>query len=53
MIRWFRRRRPSPPTTPQLTVAETLIIHRAGLTLTQWTSLTNKERADIRWRVGA
>jgi hypothetical protein len=54
MIRWFRRRRPTTPQpSPQLAVAEAQILARAGLTLAQWQALTNRERADIRWRVGA
>lgn len=52
--RWFRRRRPTTPAPDQQPcVAEARIISRAGLTLEQWHALTNRERANIRWRVGA
>lgn len=53
MIRWFRRRRPKLTVTTQLSLAEAVVIHKAGLTLEQWQALTNQERANIRWRVGA
>jgi hypothetical protein len=52
--RWFRRRRPAVQAPcPQPAVAEALIIARAGLTPAKWKALTNQERANIRWRVGA
>lgn len=52
MIRWFRRRRPTHTVTTQLTLAEAVTIHKAGLTLDQWQALTNQQRANIRWRIG-
>lgn len=53
MIRWFRRRRPTLKVTTGLSLSEAVIIHKAGLTLDQWQALTNRERANLRWRVGA
>lgn len=55
---WFRflrrrRLRPAPQPKPQLSVGDAINISKAGLTRAQWEALTNKERADIRWRVGA
>ena len=54
---WFRGlrwRRPSPlpePTRPS--PGEAIIISKSGHTEESWARLTNQERADIRWRVGA
>jgi hypothetical protein len=53
MIRWFRRKRPSITVTSQLSLAEAVVIYKSGLTLTEWQALSNHERANIRWRVGA
>ncbi|UDL14890.1 hypothetical protein PP357_gp43 [Arthrobacter phage Sarge] len=45
--------RPIPlPDPPRISRSDAEVIFRADLTLTQWEKLTDKERADIRWRVG-
>lgn len=49
----FRRTRPTLAVAPRLSLAEAVVIHKAGLTLDQWQALTNQDRANIRWRVGA
>lgn len=48
---WCRMPDPEPATT--LTAADASTLNRAGLTLPEWQALTDKERADIRWRLGA
>lgn len=53
VLRWFRRTRPTAPTRPRLSVSEAIIITRSGHTEQSWAALTNQERANIRWRVGA
>lgn len=51
MIRFFRRRKPTPPDPPRLSVPDALTAHHAGLTYWQWMRLTDAERAELRWRV--
>jgi len=40
------------PDIPKISRRDADIMHRAGLTLTQWTALSDTQRADIRWRTG-
>ena len=41
------------PDIPRISRGDADIMHRAGLTLTQWMALSDTQRADIRWRIGA
>lgn len=54
---WFRslrwRRRPVHVLPPQMDPGEAIIISRSGHTEESWARLTDQERANIRWRVGA
>ena len=50
-LRW-RRPRPAPqPSRPS--PGEAIIISKSGHTEESWATLTDSQRADIRWRVGA
>lgn len=52
MIRWFRRKRPTPPLVDaRLSLPDALAASHAGLNYWQWMALTNPERAELRWRV--
>lgn len=47
------RRKPIHLPGQSLTRADADVLNRAGLTLTEWDALTDEERADYRWRLGA
>lgn len=52
-MKWpWRKAQPPAPVQPRLTRADADVLHRAGLTLTQWQALTDQERAELRWRLG-
>ena len=38
---------------PYLSRQDADTMYRAGLTLTEWQKLTDQQRADLRWRMGA
>ena len=48
MISWFRRRKPAPPTQVGPELADIAVAHAWCLTLTQWASLSDHERAEAR-----
>ena len=54
---WFRslrwRRRPAPPLPKQMDAGEAIIISKSEHTEESWARLTNRERAEIRWRIRA
>lgn len=52
MRRFFFRRRPAPSPAPLICRADADIINRVGITLTEWLTMTDPQRADIRWRAG-
>lgn len=48
MLRYFRRRRPTPVTVQQITREDLEAAYAWDLTLTQWKRLTDRDRADLR-----
>lgn len=53
---WLRSKQHTPielPDIPNISRRDADILHRADLTMRQWLDLTDSERADIRWRIGA
>ena len=48
ILKHIRKRRPSMPEVRTTTQADIITAHAWGLTLTQWNSLTDFERAECR-----